>query len=155
MLTASATRLFADHIDARLLDDARRDGWSPALWRSVEESQLPLISIAEAVGGAGGSLSDWAAVLRLAGRFAAPIPLAETGIAGWMLADSRLPLPREACPVCRSTLKQRASARADGGCREACGACHGASRNIWSCSRPVRWRNCRVRRSGSLKSRPD
>jgi acyl-CoA dehydrogenase len=94
MLTASATRLFADHIDARLLDDARRDGWSPALWRSVEESQLPLISIAEAAGGAGGSLSDWAAVLRLAGRFAAPIPLAETGIAGWMLADSRLPLPR-------------------------------------------------------------
>ena len=94
MLTASATRLFADHVDARLLDAARRDGWSPELWRIVEESQLPLISIAEAAGGAGGSLSDWAAVLRLAGRFAAPIPLAETGIAGWMLADSRLPIPR-------------------------------------------------------------
>ena len=94
MLTASATRLFADHVDSPLLDAARRDGWSPALWRIVEESQLPLISIAEAAGGAGGSLSDWAAVLRLAGRFAAPIPLAETGIAAWMLADSRLPIPR-------------------------------------------------------------
>jgi len=86
MLIESATRLFADHVDAKLLDAAKRDGWSPTLWDIVEEAQLPLISIAEEAGGAGGSLSDLAAVLRIAGRFAAPIPLAETAIAGWMLA---------------------------------------------------------------------
>lgn len=86
MLIESATRLFADHVDARLLDAAKRDGWSPTLWRIVEEAQLPLISIAEEAGGAGGSLSDLAAVLRIAGRFSAPIPLAETATAGWMLA---------------------------------------------------------------------
>lgn len=94
MLVESATRLFADHVDAKLLAAARRDGWSPELWRVVETAQLPLVSVAEAAGGAGGTLSDWAAVLRLAGRFSAPIPLAETGIAGWMLANSRLPIPR-------------------------------------------------------------
>lgn len=86
MLIESATRLFADHVDAKLLDAAKRDGWSPELWRIVEEAQLPLVSIAEEAGGAGGSLSDLAAVLRIAGRFAAPIPLAETALAGWMLA---------------------------------------------------------------------
>ena len=93
MLIESATRLFADHVDAKLLAAAKRDGWSPALWDIVEEAQLPLISIAEEAGGAGGSLSDLAAVLRVAGRFAAPIPLAETAIAGWMLASCNLQIP--------------------------------------------------------------
>ena len=90
MLAESATRLFADHVDAKLLDAAKRDGWSPELWRVVEDAQLPLISIAEAAGGAGGSLSDLAAVLLIAGRFSAPLPLAETAIAGWVLAHCGL-----------------------------------------------------------------
>ena len=93
MLVESATRLFADHVDAKLLHAAKRDGWSPALWTIVEAAQLPLVSIAEEAGGAGGSLSDLAAVLRVAGRFAAPIPLAETAIAGWMLARCGLRIP--------------------------------------------------------------
>ncbi len=92
MLIESATRLFADHVDAKLLDAAKRDGWSPELWHIVEAAQLPLVSVAEEAGGAGGSLSDLAAVLRIAGRFAAPVPLAETALAGWMLAASRLPI---------------------------------------------------------------
>ncbi len=92
MLVESATRLFADHVDAKLLDAAKRDGGSPDLWRIVEEAQFPLISIAEEAGGAGGTLSDLAAVLRIAGRCAAPIPLAETALAGWMLASCGLPI---------------------------------------------------------------
>jgi alkylation response protein AidB-like acyl-CoA dehydrogenase len=53
MLVESATRLFAERVDARVLDEAKRDGWSAALWRTVEEAQLPLISIPEEVAGAG------------------------------------------------------------------------------------------------------
>ena len=93
MLVESATRLFADQVDAKMLDAAKRDGWSAALWKVVEEAQLPLVSIAEEAGGAGGSLSDLAAVLRVAGRHAAPIPLAETALAGWLLAGSGLKIP--------------------------------------------------------------
>jgi acyl-CoA dehydrogenase len=93
MLVESATRLFADHVDAKILDAAKHDGWSAALWKIVEEAQLPLVSIAEDAGGAGGSLSDLAAVVRVAGRYSAPIPLAETAIAGWMLATAGLKIP--------------------------------------------------------------
>ncbi len=93
MLVEAATRLFADCVDAKMLDAAKRDGWSPALWRTVEDAQLPLVSIEEEAGGAGGTLSDLAAVLRIAGRFSAPIPLAETAIAGWMLASGGLAIP--------------------------------------------------------------
>jgi len=94
MLAESAGRLFADHVDAKVLDAAKEEGWSPALWRVVEESQLHLVSIPEAAGGAGGAVSDLAAVLQLAGRHAAPVPLAETAmLAGWMLAQSGLAIP--------------------------------------------------------------
>jgi acyl-CoA dehydrogenase len=94
MLAESAGRLFADHVDAKVLDAAKEEGWSPALWRTVEEAQLHLVSIPEDAGGAGGSVSDLAAVLRLAGRHSAPVPLAETAmLAGWMLAQSGLAIP--------------------------------------------------------------
>ncbi len=93
MLVESATRLFADQVDAQMLEAAKHDGWSSALWKIVEEAQLPLVSIAEEAGGAGGTISDLAAVLRIAGRCAAPIPLAETALAGWMLAGSGLQIP--------------------------------------------------------------
>ena len=94
MLVESATRLFADHVDAKMLDAAKQSGWSPKLWAIVEQAQLPLVSIPEEAGGAGGTLSDLAAVLRVAGRYTAPIPLAETALAAWMLARAGLPIPQ-------------------------------------------------------------
>lgn len=93
MLVESATRLFADHVDAKLMDAAKRDGWSPRLWEVIEQAELSRISVPEEAGGAGGTLSDLAAVLRVAGRYTAPVPFAETALmANWMLAASGLPL---------------------------------------------------------------
>lgn len=111
MLVESATRLFNDHVDQKMLEAAKRDGWSERLWQALEQAELPRVSIPEQAGGAGGMLSDLAAVLRVAGRFAAPAPLAETGmLAGWMLAASGLSVPRgplAAGPVHDETLVAR------------------------------------------------
>lgn len=97
MLVESADRLFRDHVDQKMLDAAKRDGWSAPLWRELEAAELPRVSVPEAAGGAGGTLSDLAAVLRVAGRYCAPAPLAETAmLAGWMLAASGLEVPRGA-----------------------------------------------------------
>lgn len=97
MLVDAATRLLGDHVDQKLLDAAKRDGWSASLWSALDAAELPRVSIPETAGGAGGTLSDLAAVLRVAGRYCAPVPLAETAmLAGWMLAASGLPLPRGA-----------------------------------------------------------
>ncbi|HEX6002549.1 MAG TPA: acyl-CoA dehydrogenase family protein, partial [Burkholderiales bacterium] len=53
------------------------------------------IGTPEEAGGAGGTLSDLAAVLRIAGRHAAPVPLAETAmLAAWMLTSSAIAVPR-------------------------------------------------------------
>ena len=94
MLVDAATRVFADHVDAKLLDAAKIEGWSPALWQIVSEAQLPLVGIAESLGGSGGSISDHAAVLRIAARHAAPIPLAETALAASLLAEAGLAIPK-------------------------------------------------------------
>src|SRR5262249_2405089 len=61
--------------------------WPKALWDALEESGLPLTWVPDELGGAGASLSDGFVVLRVAGGFAVPVPLAETLMAGWLLAS--------------------------------------------------------------------
>ena len=50
MLVDAATRVFADHVDAKLLDAAKIEGWSPALWEIVSDAQLPLVGIPDSLG---------------------------------------------------------------------------------------------------------
>jgi acyl-CoA dehydrogenase len=84
-LLETATRLFAQ---------SREEGSPDQLWRTLEDADLTLVSVPEKHGGAGGTLGDAAAILRLAGRYAVPAPLAETSLlAGWALVASDLPVP--------------------------------------------------------------
>lgn len=70
------------------------EGWAPALWATLAEAGLPLVAVPEARGGAGGGWPELAAVLRPAGRFGAPVPLAEhCALAGWLLTEAGLPIP--------------------------------------------------------------
>lgn len=95
MLIESVTRLMSDHVDHRMLEAAKREGWSASLWQALEEAQVTRIATPEDAGGAGGTLADLASVLRLAGRYTAPVPLAETAmLAAWMLASAGLAVPR-------------------------------------------------------------
>jgi acyl-CoA dehydrogenase len=111
MLVESATRLFHDHVDAGLLESAKREGWSPMLWQALEAVEFTRIGVSEEGGGAGGTLSDLAAVLRIAGRYTAPVPLAETTmLAAWMLAATGLPItrgPLAVGPTGRETVRVR------------------------------------------------
>lgn len=96
LLVDTAERIFRDHCTQAAVEEAKRTGWSAALWQIVERAQLPLVSVPESHGGAGGTLSDLAAVLRVAGRYSVPLPLAETAmLAGWMLAQSGWTVPQE------------------------------------------------------------
>ena len=94
MLCDGATRLFTNHVTQKMLDAAKQDGWSAALWNELEQAELPRVGVPETAGGAGGSLSDFAAVLRISAQHAAPVPLAETGLAGWLLAAAGITVPR-------------------------------------------------------------
>lgn len=85
-------------------EDVRRaesaGGFAPDLWRALAEAGLPWVSVPEDAGGSGGTLRDALAMQRLFGRFAAPVPVAETGLlGGWLQAAARmtsLPAPTTA-----------------------------------------------------------
>ena len=61
-------------------------------WKAIEALGLPLALLGENQGGFG--LDAWEALdlVRIGGSFASPVPLGETMVANWMLAQAGLPL---------------------------------------------------------------
>src|SRR5215472_6621605 len=88
MLLESMRRLFEDHCTKAVLDQAETGIFPAALWQAVSETGVPLAALTEAAGGADAAWSDLYAVLRVAGRYAAPIPLAETMLAAWVASSA-------------------------------------------------------------------
>lgn len=94
MLTEVATGLFGNLCTPADVVAAEATGWSGPLWAALTEAGFPYVSVPEAVGGSGGDVADACALLSVAGRYAAPVPLAEAGLlGGWALAAAGLPLP--------------------------------------------------------------
>jgi acyl-CoA dehydrogenase len=94
MLVEVATGLFRDRCTPEDVVAAEATGWSDRLWSALAESGFPYVSVPEEAGGSGGDIADACALLTVAGRFAAPVPLAETGLlGGWLLAAAGLDLP--------------------------------------------------------------
>ena len=90
MLLESMDRLFADKCTKQVVDLAEKGTFADELWRAVSETGVPLAALPESAGGADAEWSDLYAVLRVAGRHAAPIPLAETMLAGWIATAAGL-----------------------------------------------------------------
>jgi len=90
MLLDSMERLFEDRCSKQVIDQAETGTFAADLWRAVSETGVPLAALPESAGGADAEWSDLYAVLRVAGRFAAPIPLAETMLAGWAASAAGL-----------------------------------------------------------------
>jgi acyl-CoA dehydrogenase len=93
LLAPTVTRLFSDLVTKELIESAEKGAWPDKLWRALEEGGLTLPLVPEAAGGAGGTWSDAHVVVRAAGKHAAPVPLAETIVAGWLLAEAGLEVP--------------------------------------------------------------
>jgi acyl-CoA dehydrogenase len=93
IIVDTATRIFQDLCEPATVNEAEKGEWPKALWDALEESGLPLAWVPDDLGGAGATMADGFAVLRVAGRFAAPVPLAETLMAGWLLAQAGIAVP--------------------------------------------------------------
>ncbi len=93
LLADVVTRLFTDRVTPDVLQSAEQGQWPAALWEAVEENGLTMPLVAEAKGGAGGTWGDAHVVIRATGRHAVPLPLAETIVAAWLLAESGLEVP--------------------------------------------------------------
>lgn len=92
-LTDSAERLFTAHCTPAVLQAADAGTWPAALWEAVEQAGFCAAMLPEAAGGFGATMPEAMALLRVAAAHAAPIPLAETMLAAWLLAQAGLPVP--------------------------------------------------------------
>lgn len=91
IIVESTARLFAHEVTPTVLDAAESGAWPQALWDAVAELGLPLALVPEADGGHGLEPAAALAVVRVAARFALPLPLAETLWANRLLAAAGLP----------------------------------------------------------------
>lgn len=93
LLLESVSRLFSDHVTPDLLAAVERGDWPSELWDAIAEMGLPRALLSEEAGGYGMSAVEVLGLLREAGRVGLPVPLAETMLAGWLLAGAGLPVP--------------------------------------------------------------
>jgi hypothetical protein len=76
--------MFSDHCDKALLDRAEQHHYAARLWEVIAENGLPQL----ATPAGGGTLADAFRLLRVAGRHALPVPLAEALVANHLIGAS-------------------------------------------------------------------
>jgi len=86
-------RIFSDLVSQELLEKTEEGEWPTELWNAVREAGLPRALLAEEEGGPGATWSDLVPILMMAGRYAAPIPLAESLLAAGLLRRAGLQVP--------------------------------------------------------------
>ena len=80
-----AQRLFADSFPREVLLRASRGEWLGVEWERIEESGFTMALVDEAFGGFGVEREEAISIVRLAGQYAVPLPLAETMLANFLL----------------------------------------------------------------------
>jgi acyl-CoA dehydrogenase len=83
LLRETAERLFTQKCTPELVREAESTPWSTDLWSLVAEAGLPWVGSGE--DGSLGTILDVAEILHVCGRFAVPLPIAETGLIGGKL----------------------------------------------------------------------
>lgn len=92
LLGETADRLFGERCSPETVRRAEDLGWIDELWQHVAGTGLAWVGAPTDDGG--GSLLDAAEVLHRCGRFAVPLPVAETGVlGGWLLHVGGLAAP--------------------------------------------------------------
>jgi len=114
IVAETAERIFADLADAQTINSDKKGAWKPPLWQALTEAGLPLSWVPENCDGSGASLAEGFSVLSAAGRFAIAVPLAETMLAGWLLAQAKIASPQGPMTVAPASPKDRIALNADG-----------------------------------------
>ncbi len=115
-LADSAERLFAANTGKAVIRAAEDGTFPQALWDAVTQAGFTAALWPEHVGGYGATVAEAMALLRIAAAHAAPIPLAETMLAGWLLAQAGLPVPEGVLTLAPVRIRNALSLRrAEGG----------------------------------------
>ena len=114
IVAETAEKIFADLADAQTINRDSNGEWKAPLWQALTEAGLPLSWVPEDCGGSGASLAEGFSVLSAAGRAAIAVPLAETMLAGWLLAQAKIASPGGMMTVAPASPRDRITLNADG-----------------------------------------
>jgi acyl-CoA dehydrogenase len=114
IVAETAEKIFADLADAQTINSDKKGSWKAPLWQALTEAGLPLSWVPEDCSGSGASLAEGFSVLSSAGRFAVAVPLAETMLAGWLLAQAGIASPEGEMTVAPASPRDRIALNADG-----------------------------------------
>ena len=115
LVAETCERVFRDFAEPQALVLDPEDGdWRRALWSALEETGLASAWVPEEAGGAGASVREGFEVLHTAGRFAVAAPLADTLVAGLLLARAGLALPGGKLAAAPAQAGDSIELRADG-----------------------------------------
>ncbi|HEY3679331.1 MAG TPA: acyl-CoA dehydrogenase family protein [Bradyrhizobium sp.] len=114
IVVETAEKIFADLADPQTINGDKEGKWKAPLWRALTEAGLPLSWVPEDCGGSGASMAEGFGVLNAAGRFAIALPLAETMLAGWLLAQAKISSPEGEMTVAPASPRDRVTLNGDG-----------------------------------------
>ncbi len=90
MIVDVVERMLKENVDKDSVDTVEQGNWAPALWDLFKENGMTAVAITEENGGAGGDIEDLLNIVRLTGKYAAPIPFTETTFANYLLEYTNL-----------------------------------------------------------------
>jgi len=93
LVREAAERLFEKHCGADTMRRADGGEFPQVLWGALTQAGYTAALVPESAGGAGLGMPDALSLLISAGRHAAPVPLAETMLAGWLLSAAGIAIP--------------------------------------------------------------
>lgn len=93
LILQTADKLFSQHCDKELINQAEKGLFADDLWQQIEETGLLLAGVPEQYDGVGGEIADFFRLLELAGKHCIPLPLAETYIARLALYEAGIAVP--------------------------------------------------------------
>lgn len=114
MAVAMAARILGETAAIQDVLRAEDDSWKGELWAVLEEAGLTLSWVPPEFAGSGVTMDEGFAILREAGRVALAVPLAETMLAGWLLAQAGLASPGGAMSVAPGFPGERLTLSPDG-----------------------------------------
>ena len=115
MLRETTERFFADAVTPAARAEVANGEFPRSLWSAVEELGLLSALIPEEAGGFGVPVDEALQLLMVAGEHALPLPLADTMLAGLLLAKAGLEIPAGPLAVApASTISLDESGRASG-----------------------------------------
>jgi len=98
-LLNTVDRISGAHCERPLRESAEAGTWPAALWQALDEVGLTKAALPEAAGGSGLEFGDAMLALRRSAYHAFPVPLAETMMAGRLLAAAGLAVPEGALTI--------------------------------------------------------